>query len=123
MVLPLQTLIFISSFFCRSFLFARNQDFKITKNRINNQHNMRDRGGIGGTAPAFLLNLLGFWHCLQICHIVMIIRRQVIARVGFRHCVQIINYLGFWRTLCGPVKCWKRVLDSTCWSFEGIWFL
>ncbi|KAJ0516366.1 hypothetical protein HanHA89_Chr11g0413091 [Helianthus annuus] len=63
MVLPLQTLIFISSFFCRSFLFARNQDFKITKNRINNQHNMRDRGGVGGTAPAFLLNLLGFWHC------------------------------------------------------------
>ncbi|KAJ0743625.1 hypothetical protein HanPI659440_Chr10g0378101 [Helianthus annuus] len=43
MVLPLQTLIFISSFFCRSFLFARNQDFKITKNRINNQHNMRQR--------------------------------------------------------------------------------
>ncbi|KAF5776332.1 hypothetical protein HanXRQr2_Chr12g0523081 [Helianthus annuus] len=42
MVLPLQTLIFISSFFCRSFLFARNQDFKITKNRINNQHNMRE---------------------------------------------------------------------------------
>ncbi|MFS7907517.1 hypothetical protein Hanom_Chr01g00072301 [Helianthus anomalus] len=38
--LPLQTLIFISSFFYRSFIFTRNQDFKITKNPINNQHNM-----------------------------------------------------------------------------------
>ncbi|MFS8010215.1 hypothetical protein Hanom_Chr14g01294471 [Helianthus anomalus] len=33
----------------------------------------RDRGGVGGTTPAFLLNLLGFRHCLQICHFVLII--------------------------------------------------
>ncbi|MFS7929964.1 hypothetical protein Hanom_Chr04g00338571 [Helianthus anomalus] len=46
----------------------------------------------------FLLNLLGFRHCLQICHFVLIIRRQVIARVVFRYCVQILNYLGFRRT-------------------------
>ncbi|MFS7931416.1 hypothetical protein Hanom_Chr04g00355721 [Helianthus anomalus] len=48
---------------------------------------------------AFLHNLLGFRQFLQICHFVLIIRRQVIARVVFRYCVQILNYLGFRRTV------------------------
>ncbi|MFS8017667.1 putative chaperonin Cpn60/TCP-1 family, groEL-like equatorial domain superfamily [Helianthus anomalus] len=43
----------------------------------------------------FSSTLLGFWNYVQICHFVPITRRQVIARVGFRHCVQILNCLGF----------------------------
>ncbi|KAJ0452050.1 hypothetical protein HanHA300_Chr15g0574501 [Helianthus annuus] len=56
------------------------------------------KGGVEGTVPAFLLNSARFPALCQICHFVPITRRQVIARVGFRHCVQILNYLGFRQT-------------------------
>ncbi|KAJ0751957.1 hypothetical protein HanPI659440_Chr09g0318771 [Helianthus annuus] len=78
-----------------NFVVFRTVDFDKKRERDRE----RDKGGVGGTAPTFLLNLLGFRHCLQICHFVLIIRRQVIARVRFRHCVQILNYLGFRRTV------------------------
>ncbi|KAJ0456042.1 hypothetical protein HanIR_Chr15g0757891 [Helianthus annuus] len=68
----------------------------------------REKGGVGGTAPAFLSTLLGFRHYVQICHFVPITRRQVIARVGFRHCVQILNYLGFRRTRFVACRLWYR---------------
>ncbi|XP_035840614.1 uncharacterized protein LOC110912028 isoform X2 [Helianthus annuus] len=58
----------------------------------------REKGGVEGTVPAFLLNSARFPALCQICHFVPITRRQVIARVGFRHCVQILNYLGFRQT-------------------------